>query len=115
MPLLPATMPVQELNVGGRQCVWHHDPGVQNLTGGQAHQGRVAMLPSGGSQDSSDSRRSIWLVATPYEQRDTSEQDVQCQTGVSVVCPAVSQAVDVREVAKSQEAGKPPYRLKAIV
>ena len=108
MPLLPATMSVQELDVGGRQGVWHHDPGVQNLTSGQAHQGCVAMLPSGGTQHSSDSRRSIWLVTTSYEQGDTSEQDVQCQTGVSVICPAVSQAVYVGEAAKLREAGKPP-------
>lgn len=72
MPLLPATMSVQELDVRGRQRVWHHDPGVQNLTGSNAHQCCVAMLPSGGSQHFPDSRRRIWLVTTTYEESHTS-------------------------------------------
>lgn len=72
MPLLPATMSVQELDVRWRQCVWHHDPGVQNLTGGEAHQCCVTMLPSGESQHFPDNRRCIWLVATSYEECSTS-------------------------------------------
>ena len=62
MPLLPATMPVQELDVSWRQCMWHHYPRVEYLAGGDTHQGCVTMLPPGWRQRLSDSRRCIWLV-----------------------------------------------------
>lgn len=87
MPLLPATMLVQELNVGRRQRLRHHDPGVQNLAGCHAHQSCVPMLPPGWRQNLSDSRWCIWLVSTAYEQSRTPQQNVERQTGVSVLSP----------------------------
>ncbi len=89
VPLLPASMPVQELDICRRQRLWHHNPGVQDLASCHTHHCCVSMLPSGWSQDLPDGRWCIWLIATAYQQSCTSQQDVESQTGVPVLRPAM--------------------------
>jgi len=89
VPLLPASVSVQEFDICRRQRLRHHDPGVQDLASCHTHHCCVSVLPSGWSQDLPDGRWCIWLVATAYEQSCTSQQDIESQTGVPVLRPAM--------------------------
>lgn len=85
---LLAAMMVKEMDIRGRQCLRQDNPGVAQLGSGSAHEGCVAVFPTGRGQQLPQQRRRVWLVPAPDEEGNAPYKDVQSQAVVPLLCPA---------------------------
>lgn len=83
-------MVVEKVHEGGWKRLGLADPGVADLAGARAHEGRVPVAPARRCQQPAHQRRRIGLVAAAHQQRQAAQQDVDGQAVVSELRPASS-------------------------